>query len=57
MHEIGRAACFLCSSFASYITGHNLVVDGGNWLRRGIHPPEVQPVREWADTRALRGKQ
>jgi len=54
MHEIGRAACFLCSPFASYITGHNLVVDGGNWLRRTLWMPEFQPVREWADSRNLR---
>ncbi len=54
MHEIGWAACFLCSPYASYITGHNLVVDGGNWLRREMQMPVFRPVREWADTKALR---
>jgi 3alpha(or 20beta)-hydroxysteroid dehydrogenase len=27
--EIARAALFLCSEDASFITGHTLVVDGG----------------------------
>ena len=30
--EIGRAAAFLCSNDASYITGATLRVDGGFWL-------------------------
>ncbi len=34
--EIGQAAVFLCA--AKYITGHVLVVDGGQWLYR---PPMV----------------
>jgi len=36
--EIGMAAVFLASSAANYITGHTLVVDGGQWLTK---PPMV----------------
>ena len=50
LHELAWAACFLCSPFAGYITGHNLVVDGANWLRRGLRFPKFEPVREWAKT-------
>ncbi|MBB6192164.1 NAD(P)-dependent dehydrogenase (short-subunit alcohol dehydrogenase family) [Sphingobium wenxiniae] len=48
LHELAWAACFLCSPFASYITGHNLVIDGANWLRRGLRFPIFEPVRDWA---------
>jgi len=53
LHELGWAATFLCSPFAAYITGHTLVVDGANWLRRGLRMPEFTPVR---DTIARRDK-
>jgi glucose 1-dehydrogenase len=33
--EIGKAAAFLCSDDADYITGASLRVDGGVWLKRG----------------------
>lgn len=45
-HELGWAATFLASPFASYITGHTLVVDGANWLRRSPYMPEFTPVRD-----------
>jgi NAD(P)-dependent dehydrogenase (short-subunit alcohol dehydrogenase family) len=46
-HELGWAATYLCSPYAAYLTGHTLVLDGGNWLRRyGLGMPEFEPVRE-----------
>ncbi len=46
LHELGWAATYLCSPFAAYLTGHTLVLDGANWLRRGLHMPEFTPIRE-----------
>jgi NAD(P)-dependent dehydrogenase (short-subunit alcohol dehydrogenase family) len=46
LHEVGWAATYLCSPYAAYLTGHTLVLDGGNWLRRGLRMPEFVPVRE-----------
>ncbi len=46
LHELGWAATYLCSPYAAYLTGHTLVLDGGNWLRRGLHMPEFTPIRE-----------
>ncbi len=46
MHELGWAATYLCSPFAGYITGHTLVVDGANWLRRSLVMPEFETVRD-----------
>ena len=46
MHELGWAATYLCSPYAAYITGHTLVIDGANWLRRGLVMPEFDTVRE-----------
>src|SRR5207253_1610763 len=45
-HELGWAATWLCSPYASFITGHVLVVDGGNWLRRDFAMPPVRPIRD-----------
>ena len=45
-HELGWAAVWLCSPFAAFITGHVLVVDGGNWLRRDFAMPPVIPIRD-----------
>jgi NAD(P)-dependent dehydrogenase (short-subunit alcohol dehydrogenase family) len=45
-HELGWAATFLCSPYAAYVTGHTLVVDGANWLRRSFRMPPFEPIRE-----------
>jgi len=44
--ELGWAATFLCSPWASFITGCTLVVDGANWQRRAMLQPEFVPIRE-----------
>jgi NAD(P)-dependent dehydrogenase (short-subunit alcohol dehydrogenase family) len=45
-HELGWATTYLCSPYASFITGHVLVVDGGNWLRRDFAMPPFRPIEE-----------
>jgi NAD(P)-dependent dehydrogenase (short-subunit alcohol dehydrogenase family) len=44
--ELGWAATFLASPFASYVSGATLVVDGVNWQRRAMLMPEFVPIRE-----------
>lgn len=44
--ELGWAATYMCSPYAAYLSGHTLVLDGANWLRRGLRMPEYVPVRE-----------
>ncbi len=46
LRELGWAATFLSSPYASYISGHTLVVDGVNWQRRAMRQPEFTPIRE-----------
>ncbi|MCK9541662.1 MAG: SDR family oxidoreductase [Novosphingobium sp.] len=46
LRELAWAATFLCSPYAAYITGHTLVVDGGNWLRRSLVMPDFTPIRD-----------
>ena len=46
LQELGWVAAFLCSPFASYVSGHTMVADGANWLRRGLRMPEFVPVRD-----------
>jgi NAD(P)-dependent dehydrogenase (short-subunit alcohol dehydrogenase family) len=45
-HELGWAVTWLCSPYASFVTGHVLVVDGGNWLRRDFAMPPFRPIGE-----------
>lgn len=45
-HELGWAATYMCSPFASYLTGHTLVLDGANWLRRSLTMPDFVPIEE-----------
>jgi NAD(P)-dependent dehydrogenase (short-subunit alcohol dehydrogenase family) len=44
LHELGWAVSWLCSPYAAFVTGHTLVVDGANWLRRDFVMPEFTPV-------------
>ena len=46
LRELGWAATFLASPYARFISGHTLVVDGANWLRRDFVMPEFVPVRQ-----------
>ena len=34
------------TAYAAFVTGHTLVVDGANWLRRDFVMPEFTPVAE-----------
>lgn len=45
-HELGWAVTWLCSPYASFVTGHTLVVDGANWLRRDFVMPEFTPLAD-----------
>jgi NAD(P)-dependent dehydrogenase (short-subunit alcohol dehydrogenase family) len=45
LHELGWTATWMCSPYAAYLSGHTLVLDGANWLRRGLRMPEFVPVR------------
>ena len=44
--ELGWAATFLASPYASYVSGHTMVVDGVNWQRRAMLMPEFVPIRK-----------
>jgi len=44
--ELGWAATFLASPYGRFISGHTLVVDGANWLRRTMTSPQVVTVRD-----------
>jgi NAD(P)-dependent dehydrogenase (short-subunit alcohol dehydrogenase family) len=44
--ELAWAATYLCSPYATYISGHSLVVDGANWQRRHTVQPPFTPIRK-----------
>ncbi|MFN2538724.1 MAG: SDR family oxidoreductase [Mycobacteriales bacterium] len=46
IHELGWAATYLCSPYAGYLTGHTMVLDGANWLRRSLRMPDFVPLRD-----------
>lgn len=46
LRELGWAAAWLCSPYAAFVTGHTLVIDGGERLNHGIRKPEFIPVRD-----------
>lgn len=49
-HELGWAATYMCSPYAAYLSGHTMVLDGANWLRRyGLGMPEFEVVRDRFD--------
>lgn len=46
LRELAWAVTYLCSPYAAFITGHTLVVDGANSLRRDFVMPEFTPIEE-----------
>jgi NAD(P)-dependent dehydrogenase (short-subunit alcohol dehydrogenase family) len=46
LHELAWAATYMCSPYAAYLSGHTLVLDGANWLRRGLTMPEFVPIEQ-----------
>jgi hypothetical protein len=46
LHELGWTATWMCSPYAAYLSGHTLVLDGANWLRRGLRMPQFTDIRE-----------
>lgn len=46
LQEIGWAAAYLCSPYASFITGINYLIDGTDVWRRAVVPPDFVPLRE-----------
>lgn len=44
--EIGWAAAFLASDYASFVTGLNFMIDGGEWLGHAAKPVAYVPLRD-----------
>ena len=36
----------MCSPYAAYLTGHDLILDGAERLRRSLRQPEFVPICE-----------
>lgn len=49
--ELGWLSTFLCSPYANYLTGHVIVLDGANWLRRWHATETFEPIRDSYDRR------
>lgn len=54
VRELGWAATYMCSPYAAYLSGHTMVLDGANWLRRNLRMPEFEPVRDVYDREKAR---
>lgn len=51
--ELAWAAVYMCSPFASFLTGDVLTIDGGERLRRSVRSPEVLLIDEIVPPREL----
>lgn len=45
-HELAWCATYLCSPFATYVTGQTITIDGANWLRRERKMPVFRPIHD-----------
>jgi hypothetical protein len=52
IRELGWMATFICSPYAAYLSGHTIVLDGANCLRRSLVMPEFVPIRDQFGQRA-----
>ncbi len=48
-HELGWAATYMCSPYAVCLSGHTLVLDSANWLRRSLRLPEFVSAQAQLD--------
>lgn len=52
--DIANAAVYLASELADYVTGENLIVDGGRWLKQVA--PSTLGAKVWRSVHAGRGR-